>query len=80
MKQILEVKTHKPFMSGTPAPVPAPRILNKKIKFNLKPKINFDKLKGRSEYGNGSLNHLKVMKEEQGFQKIFDRSVFPLCL
>lgn len=37
-------------------------------------------MKGPSVLGNGSLNQVKIMKEELGFQKMFDREVMPLCL
>jgi hypothetical protein len=39
-----------------------------------------DKLKGPTVLEDGSINHLKITKEEECFQKRFDRDVFPMCL
>lgn len=57
-----------------------PRILEKKAAIKMKTKNLFNQLKGPSVLDNGSVNQVKIMKEEQGFQKMFDNEVFPLCL
>lgn len=68
------------FMSEPNSIQAPPRIMNRKINIKLQTKNLFNQLKGPSVLGNGSVNQVKIMKEEFGFQKMFDREVMPLCL